>query len=99
MLSASKAPILSLCHEIHSKTFLIKLNLLAKHHEEILSHPELCVALENRILTTKVDPLLVKTPSPFSPGLSGVGKFRLHKDQVRSRETANRSRASGEKAI
>lgn len=42
-----------------------------------------------------------RPPSPFSfsPGLSGVGRFRFHRDQVRSRETANRSRASGEKAI
>lgn len=35
----------------------------------------------------------------FSPGFSGVGSFRLHNDQVRSLETANRNFASGEKAI
>lgn len=35
----------------------------------------------------------------FPPALSGVGRLRLHNDQVRSRDTANRSCASGEKAI
>ena len=41
-------------------------------------------------------------PFPFpigSPALSGVGGSRLHSDQVRSRDTANSSWASGEKAI
>ena len=33
------------------------------------------------------------------PVLSGAGSWRLHSDQVRSRETASRRRESGEKAI
>lgn len=90
LLSASEAPILSLCLEIHSNAFLIKLNLLAKHHEELLTHNELYCILNGVPEITqslKVDNSFL----PFSPGLSGAGRSRLHKDHVRSRETANRS--------
>lgn len=92
-MSTSEALISSLCHEIHSNIYLIKPNVLARHREELLSHPELfCFTKQNPQIQTELS-------LPLSPGLSGEARFRLHKDQVRSRETANRNRPSGEKAI
>lgn len=83
MLSDSEAPLLFLCLEIHSSTFLIKLNLPTKPHEEPLSHPELCsitkhksnkTTLKERTLYRSNSFLLTRTfrcgqvPSPQRPG-------------------------------
>lgn len=60
-----------------------------------------CAALQNanQIRQLFMEEPFIEATHSFSPGLSGVGRFRLHKDQVRSRETANKSRELGEKAI